>query len=215
MPVLTTTRGEVKKKHESSLKSQAYCESIALSHREGRFKAPLKSRLDALASNFRRLILINRNLGFFTTGYNYFVQIIPAIIIAPMFIFGQVEFGVITQSTMALATLLGACSLIVTRFQSIPAFYAVTSRLQTLSEAIEKTTRPLHVRFCWRSLRSGSPTKTSRWCPQTSPGRSSGTSISKSIGETDGWLRASGRPLPDVIAFPTGHPGPTVASAFA
>jgi vitamin B12/bleomycin/antimicrobial peptide transport system ATP-binding/permease protein len=116
-------------------------ESIALSHREGRFKARLKSRLDALAGNFRRLIRINRNVGFFTTGYNYFIQIIPALIIAPMFIFGHVEFGVITQSTMAFATLLGAFSLIVTQFQSISAFTAVTARLHLLSDAIEKAHR--------------------------------------------------------------------------
>jgi putative ATP-binding cassette transporter len=113
-------------------------ESIALSHREGRFKNRLKRRLDALTVNFRRLIRINRNLGFFTNGYNYFIQIIPALIIAPKFIFGEVEFGVITQSTMAFATLLGAFSLIVTQFQSISAFTAVTARLSSLSDAIEK-----------------------------------------------------------------------------
>jgi putative ATP-binding cassette transporter len=124
-------------------------ESIALSHREGRFKIRLKSRLDALAGNFRRLIRINRNLGFFTTGYNYFIQIIPALIIAPMFIFGNVEFGVITQSTMAFATLLGAFSLIVTQFQSISAFTAVTARLHILSDAIEKAhhTTPCAIRM--------------------------------------------------------------------
>ena len=124
-------------------------ESIALAHREGRFKVRLKSRLDALADNFRHLIRINRNLGFFTTGYNYFIQIIPALIIAPMFIFRQVEFGVITQSTMAFATLLGAFSLIVTQFQSISAFTAVTARLQILSDAIEKAhhTKPCAIQM--------------------------------------------------------------------
>lgn len=116
-------------------------ESIALAHREGRFKARLNKRLDALTANFRRLIRINRNLGFFTNGYNYFIQIIPALIIAPMFIWGEKEFGVITQSTMAFATLLGAFSLIVTQFQSISAFTAVTARLHTLSEAIERAHR--------------------------------------------------------------------------
>jgi vitamin B12/bleomycin/antimicrobial peptide transport system ATP-binding/permease protein len=113
-------------------------ESIALAHREGRFKTRLKLRLDALAGNFRRLIRINRNLGYFTNGYNYFIQIIPALIIAPMFISGRVEFGVITQSAMAFATLLGAFSLIVTQFQSISAFTAVTARLHGLNDAIEK-----------------------------------------------------------------------------
>lgn len=119
-------------------------ESIALAHREGRFKTRLKGRLDALARNFHRLIRVNRNLGFFTNGYNYFIQIIPALFIAPLFMTGRVEFGVITQSTMAFATLLGAFSLIVTQFQSISAFTAVTARLQTLNDAIQRAhrTRP-------------------------------------------------------------------------
>jgi putative ATP-binding cassette transporter len=119
-------------------------ESIALAHREGRFNARLNRRLNALTTNFRRLIRINRNLGFFTNGYNYFIQIIPALIIAPMFISGEKEFGVITQSAMAFSTLLGAFSLIVTQFQSISAFTAVTARLHSLSEGIEKTQRNSH-----------------------------------------------------------------------
>lgn len=113
-------------------------ESIALAHREGRFNVRLSKRLTALAENFKRIIRINRNLGFFTSGYNYFIQIIPALIIAPLFIKGETEFGVIMQSTMAFATLLGAFSLVVTQFQSISAFTAVTSRLHSLNEAIEK-----------------------------------------------------------------------------
>ena len=113
-------------------------ESIALAHREGRFKARLKKRLNDLTGNFRRLIRINRNVGFFTNGYNYFIQIIPAFIIAPLFMRGEVEFGVITQATMAFATLLGAFSLVVTQFQSISAFAAVTARLHVLSEALDR-----------------------------------------------------------------------------
>jgi len=114
-------------------------ESIALAHHEGRFKTRLRTRLDSLIGNFRRIIRINRNLGFFTNGYNYFIQIIPALIIAPFFIAGKVEFGVITQSTMAFATLLGSFSLIITQFQSISTFSAVTARLHVLTEAIEKS----------------------------------------------------------------------------
>jgi len=112
-------------------------ELIALAHREGRFKVRLRKRFGALTGNFRRIIRINRNLGFFTTGYNYFIQIIPALIIAPMFIRGHIEFGVITQSSMAFAALLGAFSLIITQFQSISTFTAVTARLYMLSQAME------------------------------------------------------------------------------
>jgi putative ATP-binding cassette transporter len=81
---------------------------------------------------------VNRNLGFFTTGYNYLIQIIPMLIVAPLFIRGKVEFGVVTQSAMAFAQLLGAFSLIVNQFQSISSFAAVIARLSALVGAVEK-----------------------------------------------------------------------------
>jgi putative ATP-binding cassette transporter len=113
-------------------------ESVALARREGRLKSRLLQHLEALIANFRRIIGVNRNLGFFTTGYNYLIQIIPALIVAPSFIRGEVEFGVITQSAMAFAHLVGAFSLIVNQFQSISSFAAVLARLSSLREAIEQ-----------------------------------------------------------------------------
>src|SRR5262249_27984629 len=62
-----------------------------------------------------------------------------ALIVAPLFIRGSAPFGVITQSAMAFSQLLGAFSLIVTQFQSISAFAAVTARLSALAEGIELT----------------------------------------------------------------------------
>lgn len=117
-------------------------ESIALLRREGRLKARLLSRLDALTDNFRRIINVNRNLGFFTTGYNYLIQIIPALVVAPHFIAGEVQFGVITQSAMAFGHLLGAFSLIVTQFQSISNYTAVIARLAALREAMDRARAP-------------------------------------------------------------------------
>jgi putative ATP-binding cassette transporter len=112
-------------------------EPVALLRREGRLTARLLRRLDDLAGNFRRITSVNRNLGFFSTGYNYLIQIIPALIVAPLFIRHEVEFGVITQSAMAFAQLLGAFSLIINQFQSISSFTAVVARLGALSEAVE------------------------------------------------------------------------------
>jgi putative ATP-binding cassette transporter len=111
-------------------------ESVALLRREGRLKARLRDRLNDLTTNFQRIILINRNLGFFTAGYNYLIPIIPALIVAPLFIKGHAEFGVITQSAVAFAHLLGAFSLIITQFQSISAYTAVVARLNALRDAM-------------------------------------------------------------------------------
>ncbi len=113
-------------------------ESVALLRREGRIRARILRHLDELTANFYRIIVVNRNLGFFTTGYNYLTQIIPALIVAPLYIRGDVEFGVITQAAMAFAHLIGAFSLIVTNFQSISSFAAVIARLGSLAEAIEQ-----------------------------------------------------------------------------
>ena len=112
-------------------------ESIALLHHEARLKPRLMNRLDDLAGNFRKIIDVNRNLGFFTTGYNYLIQIIPVLLVAPLFIQGRVEFGVVTQSAMAFAMLVGAFSLIVTQFQSLSSFAAVIQRLVNLWYVIE------------------------------------------------------------------------------
>lgn len=112
-------------------------ESVALLHREGWMRMRLLRHLRALTDNFHRIITINRNLGFFTTGYNWMIQLIPALIVAPMFIAGTVEFGVITQAAIAFTHLLGAFSLIVTQFQSISSFTAVIARLSDIEEAIE------------------------------------------------------------------------------
>ena len=57
--------------------------------------------------------------------------------VAPQFIRGEVEFGVITQSAMAFAQLLGAFSLIVNQFGSISSFAAVIARLGGFAEAVE------------------------------------------------------------------------------
>src|SRR5688572_26425588 len=107
-------------------------EPIALLRREHELENRLLDRLAALVGNMKRIIGVNRNLGFFTTGYNYLIQIIPALIVAPLFIRGDAEFGVITQSAMAFSHLLGAFSLIVTQFSVISSYASVLARLDAL-----------------------------------------------------------------------------------
>ena len=113
-----------------------------LARREERHTARLLDRLEELVANFRQITAINRNVGFFTTGYNWLIQIIPALIVAPAFISGHIDFGVITQSAMAFSTLVAAFSLIVTQFQSLSTFAAVVARLSSLTEAIEQSQTP-------------------------------------------------------------------------
>ena len=112
-------------------------ESIALLHHELRLRGRILRLFERVASNWRVVISVNRNLGFFTTGYNWMIQIIPVLLVAPLYIKGNVEFGVVTQSAMAFSMLVGAFSLIVTQFQSLSSFAAVIQRLISLWYLIE------------------------------------------------------------------------------
>jgi len=113
-------------------------ESVALLRREGRIRERLLARIDAVVENLKRIIAVNRNLGFFTTGYDYMIQLIPILIVAPLFIRGQGEFGVISQSSMAFSHLIGAFSLVVTQFQQLSGYAVVLARLSALGEGEER-----------------------------------------------------------------------------
>lgn len=114
---------------------------IAVTGSQNTIRDRIMVRIDQLVANFRRIIAVNRNLSFFTTGYNYMIQLIPALFVAPLFIQGKVEFGVIGQSAMAFATLLAAFSLIITQFQAISAYASVVTRLSEFVEASEKAAK--------------------------------------------------------------------------
>ncbi len=119
-------------------------DSLAVARREDRLRGRLRRRLEDLVANYRRIIRVNRKLGFFTTGYGYLVPIIPVLVVAPLFFRGRVEFGVVTQSAMAFAQLVGAFSLIINQFQAISSFAAVVARLGVLDEALEQAeSRPV------------------------------------------------------------------------
>ncbi len=114
-----------------------HAESVALLHREEGLLPRLLRQFEDLAANFRKIIEVNRNMGFFTSGYNYLIQIIPILLVTPLYMRGDVEFGVITQSAMAFSTLVWAFSLVVSQFPSISSYAAVVERLINLWYVIE------------------------------------------------------------------------------
>lgn len=113
-------------------------ESLALLKLEGRLHTRLQQRLVALITNMKRIITVHRSVGFFATGYNYGIQLLPFLIVGPLFMKGKAEFGVITQSAMAFSQLLGAFSLIVNQFGSISSYAAVLVRIGTFSAALDR-----------------------------------------------------------------------------
>jgi len=113
-------------------------ESIAFYRGESREQGDLVSRLKLVVVNTISIITWNRNLAFFTTSYNYAAIVLPIAVVAPMFMRGEIEFGVVTQSAGAFSAVLAAVSLIITKFEGLSIYIAGVQRLGTLWENLDE-----------------------------------------------------------------------------
>lgn len=113
-------------------------ESIAFYHGETKELGQAKGRFASAYTNFRRLVGSQRNLGFFTTGFDYVVIILPSLFLAPLYFKGQIDVGAITKATFAFRMVLGSLETIITEFTSIARFAANVNRIGTFVEALEK-----------------------------------------------------------------------------
>ncbi len=114
-----------------------HADAVARSDEPEGAKSRLLDKLNALVANFRQLINVTRNVGFFTKEYNYLIQILPAAVVASLYFRNLVPFGTIAQAAMAFGQVVGAFSLIVTKFQEVSTFAAVANRLGSMWEATE------------------------------------------------------------------------------
>ncbi|KAF3794663.1 ABC transporter D family member 2 [Nymphaea thermarum] len=117
-------------------------ESIAFYGGEENEMQLLLYRFRKAFENLTQLLIASRNLEFFTNGYRYLIQILPAAVIAPMYFSGKIEFGVINQSVSAFNHILGDFSLIVYQFQAISAFSAVIDRLGEFDDVLDSSSTP-------------------------------------------------------------------------
>ena len=115
---------------------------IALARAEAPLLKRLAARFASVVVNFRTIIGVNLRLNFSTNVYNYLPQLIPVLVVGPLYMRGEVEFGAVTQSAMAFSQLIGALSLLVSQFQAISSFSAAVSRLGELAGAIEASHAP-------------------------------------------------------------------------
>ena len=112
-------------------------ESIAFFRGEKREHRHLLLSFKEVVTNTLGIIGWNRNLGFFTSSYNYTALIIPLIIVGPMYMRGIVEFGVVTQSEGAFAQVLVALSVIISQFEGLSAFAASIKRVGQLWDELD------------------------------------------------------------------------------
>ncbi len=115
-------------------------EPIALLGGEPDESRRLGRRLGALVENMKGIIGLSRNIGFFATGFDYMIQVIPLLIVAPLYMRGEVELGAVTQAAMVFTHVMGAFTLIVKEFQRLTTFGAVVERLGLFCEVLDEET---------------------------------------------------------------------------
>lgn len=111
-------------------------ESIAFYGGEAQEEGQVIQRFDGVFSNFTRIIKWQRNIEFIIKGYNYIDNIIPALVVAPLYFAGQVKFGVVLQAIKAFKQVLDSLSVVVNKFDDLSAFAAGVERLTSFEEVL-------------------------------------------------------------------------------
>ncbi len=91
-------------------------------------------RLDIVISTWIGIAKLYRSLQIFTTGFNLLVPLIPAVITAPLYFNGSIEFGTITQAVMAFTVVFNGATVLISQYGGISALSAITNRLGSLLE---------------------------------------------------------------------------------
>ena len=111
-------------------------ESIAFYGGEQKESNQVVQRFMEAIRNFDLLIGWQRNLDFFTTGYNMFVRALPYLVVAPIYLSEKTDFGTITQAAIAFSQIFSALSIVVNKIEQLTAFAASINRLSDFSESL-------------------------------------------------------------------------------
>jgi ABC-type uncharacterized transport system fused permease/ATPase subunit len=107
-------------------------EAIAFYQGQSQEFHQIRLRFADVIQNFNHLIRWQLGLNLFQNGYQYVTFILPALILAPAILAGELEVGVEAQAGTAFRSILLALALIVRQFEQVATFAAGVDRLAAL-----------------------------------------------------------------------------------
>ncbi|MCL1467475.1 ABC transporter ATP-binding protein/permease [Argonema galeatum] len=122
----------------SLLRIRENSESIAFYRGEVQESSYANKLFNEVFENFNRLILREFNLGLLTHLYQFLPVLLPAIILAPKILAGDMEIGKVSESIGAFMSVFNALNFIVYRFESLTGFVAGIDRLYTFNQYLEQ-----------------------------------------------------------------------------
>lgn len=115
-------------------------EAIAFYRGESKENSQVKANFQEVFSNYNLLILWREiYLGLFTNTYDFLPYIIPALIIGPQILNGNLDVGKLSEATGAFLRVFFAFNIVVSRFQSLTGFAAGINRIYSFAEYLDKT----------------------------------------------------------------------------
>ncbi len=111
-------------------------EEIALLRGEAAERAQLGSRFQNVVGNFFQLMLRQKWLNFFQSGYSQIAIIFPFFVLSPLYFAGTVDLGGLMQTASAFGTVRAAFSFFVTAYDTLANWKAVVDRLDGFDKSL-------------------------------------------------------------------------------
>jgi len=112
-------------------------EQIALLSGETAETDRLLTRFSKVVANWHRIMLRQKRLTFFTTGYNRFALVFPFIVVSPAYFAGLMQLGGLIQTASAFNSVETALSFFITVYRDLAEWRAVIARLDGFDHSIE------------------------------------------------------------------------------
>ncbi len=113
-------------------------ESIAFYHGEVQESISAKKLFNEVFENLNSLIFRQFHLDLLTNLYQFLPVLLPAVILAPKVLAGDIEVGKFSESIGAFLSVFNALNFIVYRFESLTGFVAGIERLYTFKQYLEQ-----------------------------------------------------------------------------
>jgi len=114
-------------------------ESIAFYKGTNIEEIEISKRFANVVQNKIHINTSKRNVDILSNVYRYLSQILPVSIVAPRYLAGKVELGILSQSTGAFTNILNDLSIVLYEFEEIAEFSATINRLEDFLLAIKES----------------------------------------------------------------------------
>src|SRR4029434_3482140 len=113
-------------------------EGVALYRGEADELRGFRERFEEVVSNWWRIMLRQKRMTYFTSGYGLGAWIVPSIVAAPRYFRGELGLGGLMQTAQAFQQVQDALSFFVQSYKEIAAWGAVVDRLTGFERTLER-----------------------------------------------------------------------------